>query len=684
MGKIAFSSLPDRLRTHITSINPGLLAKVTSALSVIVQHAAESGDGPERLIDYVDLMNMVMYKFQDDPIFRYDSFKWISLDGMDEPSLKDALSTLYISVREVFWDLDEEVGSVDPTPEPSKPMGVRFRSVANVASTPSAPDTVNHANANLVSASTPTFVPDADSNVDKPAEYDGDKILAMLRGEDNQPEADAEPKKFGPGYDLFFQKCTSDGIPITTDRDAQSLTLPEVPGTDFTKLFWSAEDWCGRQMDMYYTLPLIPKCQHDVSATTDVSRMIGVDFLQLYPDKIVRVRNEKMYYTGITTNYLGESIELDMDEVLGYIPRISGYSREQVIDNIIKYPMFTYWYRDSRGEYDRKAFLDEPELDGELLSREEWFGRYNEICDDLKYLPNHKAFVFDYQFRKYILDEEAGIKHKYPILGTYGPFMTLWLPPEVYEKFGYHDILGMAKQCVENRVEFYRSRNPVFMYAKRLQDSGIPGPVAHERRYCPFCAACDRPRCDYSCNRTSTLVSMMDLSEIKPTSLGKVTPEAIQMIEAYMDKFDGTTGMVLCNKDSKWLADLYTWVAICKLARYYGSDMTVFHLNFNQYMQNLRAGNWGKGESEKMSITRYLVRTVKVLVISGLEYIQWYDMESQTLMQLIGDRERNTNFSTVIVGKHPKDFMTPYTHRPFAAKIYGILEEIVSGKKTRW
>ena len=79
MGKIAFSSLPDRLRTHITSINPGLLAKVTSALCVIVQHAAESGDGRERLIDYVDLMNMVMYKFQDDPIFRYDSFKWISL-----------------------------------------------------------------------------------------------------------------------------------------------------------------------------------------------------------------------------------------------------------------------------------------------------------------------------------------------------------------------------------------------------------------------------------------------------------------------------------------------------------------------------------------------------------------------------------------------------------------------------
>ena len=177
---------------------------------------------------------------------------------------------------------------------------------------------------------------------------------------------------------------------------------------------------------------------------------------------------------------------------------------------------------------------------------------------------------------------------------------------------------------------------------------------------------------------------MMDLSEIKPTGLGRVTPEAIRMIETYMDKFEGTTGMVLCNKDSKWLADLYTWVAICKLARYYGSDMTVFHLNFNQYMQNLRAGNWGKGESEKMSITRYLIRTVKVLVISGLEYIQWYDMESQTLMQLIGDRERNTNFSTVIVGKHPKDFMTPYTNRPFAAKIYGILEEIVSGKKTRW
>lgn len=672
-----FTELSELLKKYWTALMPSKCGDVSAAISCVIQHAVDSHAGLSDERKYLQLINLIMYRYLTEPTFHYgNTFHWMDEDdSFDFSEISEALGDAYVTRSSVFWDIDDED---DESYEPQ-----HIESVKAETRTPISEHTYDIKPAPQRSEVSSVSSRSKGSSKAEPM-YDGDKILEMLQSDyygstsntDVGVDADDNMK-------LFYLGSTSDGIPITTDRSSQSLVLPEIPGSDMTQIFWKCHDWCGRDMEMHPTLPYIPTCPREVSVTTNVDRMIDRDFIALYPDKVIRARHEKMYSTGITTNMFGDEVELDMDEVLGYIPKISGYSRNQVIDNIIKYPIFAYWYRDSNGDYNREEFLDRPELDGELLSRQDWIDKYSKENDDLRNLPNHKAFIYDYLFRKYILDEENGKPHKYPIQGTFGPYMVLWMPPEVYIKYGYADIVGMARQCVQNRIEFYRTRNPIFMHAQKVENSGFQ-PVADEHRYCPFAAACDSPRCDYSCNRTSTLEAMIRHSEIDPNRLGKVSPEAISMIESYMQKFSGRTGMVLCNKDSKWLADLYSWVAICKLSRYYGSDIAVFHLNFNQYVQNIRSGNWGRGESERMSLMRYFIRTARVLVISGLEYIQWYDTESQTLLQVIGDRERNSNFSTVIVGRHPKDYMTPYTHRPFAARVYEVLEEILAGRKSRW
>ena len=67
--------------------------------------------------------------------------------------------------------------------------------------------------------------------------------------------------------------------------------------------------------------------------------------------------------------------------------------------------------------------------------------------------------------RRYLLEEEAGVVHKYPMYGTLLPYLTLFMPPEEYIRRGYKDTLNIAKQCVASRVSFKQSRNPVL---KRL------------------------------------------------------------------------------------------------------------------------------------------------------------------------------------------------------------------------
>ena len=662
MGRIKFSEIPSEVNSILAALNPSKMASISSAISNIVEHSVKVSAPYTERMKYINLVNLVAYKYLTSPTYTYGSaFHWVE-EEVDESDLKDTLRELYLDQDRVLWDVDQMEDASVPDIEVSEDKVVSSETVSK--------------SKEVVKTETQKEIKTEEQVI-----YDGDRILmAMKKHSTTEPPRKKPPTE---GRELFLQTVWKDGTPVTFQRTDQTLTLPLIPPTDYDKMFWDAEDWCGRDMSMYCTLPLIPQKQKDVSVTTNPNLMIDRDFLNLYPKKIIRIRNERMYYTNITRNFKGEEVELDIDELLGYIPKITGYTREQVIDNIVKYPTFGYWYRDTKGEWKRPHFLENIEMDGELLPFAEWYDKYYEVNDDLKNLPGHVDFIYDYIFRKYVLDEEAGIKHKYPIVGSFGPFLTLWAPPYIYEQLGYNDILGMAKQCVYNRIDFYRTRNPVFRHAKEVEETGYH-PKLPERRYCPFCAACDAPVCDYSCNRTSTLNSMMDLSELEPTKFGEIPEDSIKMILDYMDKFKGKTGMVLCNKNSKYLADLYTWVAICKLARFYGSKMTVFELDFNWYMQNMRSGNWGRGETERMSDVRYLLSTVRVLVITGLEYIQWYDMESQTLMNLIGDRERSTDFSTVIVSRHPKDFMGAYTHRPFAARTYSILEEILAGKKNRW
>lgn len=228
----------------------------------------------------------------------------------------------------------------------------------------------------------------------------------------------------------------------TTDLYIQA---PDVPQFDVTKP-WIQKQCGADMMTIYTTLPEIPKRQRDISITTDINLMTDDDLMRLYPNHLIHTRAPMMYTPQ--TN-------MDFDKDFGVIPPIDDYSREQIVENIIKYPHLYKLVREQNGEL--VSFYAYMEINGELVDT-------LEVWDSLeisKWIPKNAEFIKEYIVRKYLMDiEYKGAKYKYPIYGTLDPYLTLFMPAEEYVKRGY-DALDLARQCVLSRVSYKQSRSPV-------------------------------------------------------------------------------------------------------------------------------------------------------------------------------------------------------------------------------
>ena len=228
------------------------------------------------------------------------------------------------------------------------------------------------------------------------------------------------------------------------------IQAPEIPQFDVTKPWIQKQ--CGEDLlTIYTTLPEIPQRQRDISITTNVNRMSDNDLMKLYPNHFVRTRAPIMYVPQ--TN-------MDFDKDLGVILPIDDYSKDQVIENIIKYP---HLYKLAREQNDELvSFYAYMEINGELVDT-------LEVWDSLeisKWIPKQVDFIKEYIVRKYLMDiEYKGAEFKYPIFGTLDPFLTLFMPASDYANRGY-DVVELARKCVLSRVSYKQSRSPILRRIK--------------------------------------------------------------------------------------------------------------------------------------------------------------------------------------------------------------------------
>lgn len=232
---------------------------------------------------------------------------------------------------------------------------------------------------------------------------------------------------------------------ISTTEDL-SLKPPVIPLLDFSKPWFNAEI-NGEIYTIYTSLPIIPEVQRDISVTTDVKLFTRSDFLNLFPNNFVKTRNALMY----------EKVNnLDFDEKLGCILPILDFSKEQLIDNIVRYPHFYRIKRKIDGTFTN--FYSKIEVNGKLYNTLEIW----DSLPDTEYIPKKTEFIKEYVIRRYLLERDVlKIEHKFPMFGSLQAFVTLFDTASAYKKWGYTDSENLAKKCVESRIAYLQSRNPM-------------------------------------------------------------------------------------------------------------------------------------------------------------------------------------------------------------------------------
>lgn len=231
-----------------------------------------------------------------------------------------------------------------------------------------------------------------------------------------------------------------------TPKENLYIKPPTIPQFDASK------PWLQSQLNqniytIYESLPIIPVNQSQISVTTDVSKMTIMDMMKLYPNHFIRTRAATMY-----ENHDG----LTLDDDIGIILPIVGFSPTQVKDNIIKYPHIYKLTRYMNNKF--TSFYSNIEIDGELHDTLSIWGS----LPDSKKMPRNSEFIKEYVVRRYLLERDIlGVEHKYPLFGTLEPFLTLFTTSDDYIRLGYTDVTDIAKQCVISRVSYKRSRNPI-------------------------------------------------------------------------------------------------------------------------------------------------------------------------------------------------------------------------------
>ena len=239
-----------------------------------------------------------------------------------------------------------------------------------------------------------------------------------------------------------------------TAKEDLYIQSPKVPRFD-VNLPWKQGLIDGTLYIIYTSEPKIPTTQTEISVTTNVDLMTRSDLMKLFPNRFIQTRASVMY-TPIP--------KIPFHEKLGVILPIEGYSYDQVVDNIIRYPhIFRLTKQISEDQI--ASFYSTIEVNGELHNIKQYW--YN--LPESKQLPFQVEFLKEYVVRRYLLERDVdGVQHKFPINGSLNSFLTLFTTPQDYMEFGYTDLELLARQCVESRISYKQSRNPILRRLGRV------------------------------------------------------------------------------------------------------------------------------------------------------------------------------------------------------------------------
>lgn len=199
---------------------------------------------------------------------------------------------------------------------------------------------------------------------------------------------------------------------------------------------------------------------------------------------------------------------------------------------------------------------------------------------------------------------------------------------------------------------------------------------------CIFTAHCTESFCDKSCPilvETSYLLERNGIS--MNSSVFSDTSVDIDRMTKVLEKSNNKIGaLVVPPGKTNWTtvqsAELLTYCAICH--NWQGSRLhcNVYNLKYSKYLDELKKSWNGKGEPEELEYMRIWSETSKVLIISNLDYVNFGDFESQTLLNLLQTRQTG-NQTTILVVPPLKSLVSSRNNSLFFTALKARLSDAV-------
>lgn len=170
---------------------------------------------------------------------------------------------------------------------------------------------------------------------------------------------------------------------------------------------------------------------------------------------------------------------------------------------------------------------------------------------------------------------------------------------------------------------------------------------------CIFTGHCiEEQSCNTSCPILAQTSYLLERNDIKMSNpVFKMTDSELQKYCNILNLSIGkTTSAIVSNGDfTNQAADALTYCAICDYWRGSQLHCTVYNLKFAQYLETLQSSwSFGSDSSDKIEQIKLWVANARVLIVSNLDFINFKDFQSQTLLSLLQSRV-GMDLTTIVV-----------------------------------
>lgn len=170
---------------------------------------------------------------------------------------------------------------------------------------------------------------------------------------------------------------------------------------------------------------------------------------------------------------------------------------------------------------------------------------------------------------------------------------------------------------------------------------------------CIFNGHCiEETSCNASCPVLAQTSYLLERNDIKMTN--PVFSMSDKELSKYFNILSQAAGRTACvtvpaGEFTNKTADALTYCAICDNWRGSQLHCTVYNLKFAQYLDTLQSSwSFGSDSSDMVNQMKVWIANARVLIVSNLDFINFKDFQSQTLLSLLQSRV-GMDLTTIVV-----------------------------------